>query len=85
VIEYLDNNFGFTCYWAGFNNTVWRITNCWLDHYESHFWSNIACVKRNIDDVQDIASDMENIFMETLAKGDDAVRDYTHRFQRSSN
>ena len=42
-------------------------------------------MNRNIDDVQDIASDMENIFMETLAKGDDAVRDYTHRFQRSSN
>lgn len=42
-------------------------------------------MNRNIVDVQDIATDMENTFMETLAQGDKAVRDYTHRFQRNSN
>jgi FkbM family methyltransferase len=83
VIEYLDGQYGFSCYWAGFNNTLWRITNCWLDHYEAHFWSNIACVNRNIDDVRDLADNMEHLFIETLAKGGDAVRDFNHRFQRS--
>lgn len=84
VIHFLDRNFGFSCYWAGFNNTIWRISNCWLDHYEAHFWSNIACVNRNVEDVQDIANNMENLFMETLEKGDDIVRDYSHRFQRNA-
>ena len=83
VIEFLDAQFGFTCYWAGFNNTIWRITSCWLDHYESHCWSNIACVNRNFDAVNDLAEDMEDLFMETLRKGEDAVRDYEHRFKRS--
>lgn len=83
VIEYLDRQYGFSCYWAGFNNTLWRITNCWLDHYEAHFWSNIACANRNIEDVRDLADNMELLFMETLAKGGDAVRDFDHRFQRS--
>ncbi|KAL3758624.1 hypothetical protein ACHAWU_008378 [Discostella pseudostelligera] len=83
VIQFLDAQFGFTCYWAGFNNTIWRITNCWLDHYESHFWSNVACVNRNIDEVKDLAEDMEKLFMETLKKDDDAVRNYEHRFKRS--
>lgn len=82
VIHILDAQFGFTCYWAGFNNTIWRITNCWLDHYESHFWSNIACVNRNIHEVNDLANDMEDLFMQTLEKGEDAVRDYEHRFRR---
>ncbi len=84
MIEYLDRQFGFTCYWAGFNNTIWRITNCWLDYYEAHFWSNIACVNRNIEDVQDIADNMERLFMETLDKGDEAVRDFGRRFRRSA-
>ena len=84
MIEYLDEPFGFSCYWAGFNNTIWRITNCWLDHYEAHFWSNIACVNRNVEHAQDIAKHMEQLFMETLEKGDDALRDYDHRFQRST-
>jgi hypothetical protein len=83
VIEFLYVQFGFTCYWAGFNNTIWRITNCWLDHYESHSWSNIACVNRNFHEVNDLAEDMEDLFMETLRKGEDVVRDYEHRFQRS--
>lgn len=80
VIEYLDGEFGFTCYWAGFNNTIWRITNCWLDHYDKHIWSNIACVNRNFGEVRGVAEDMENLFNETMEKGEDAVRDYEHRY-----
>jgi len=40
-------------------------------------------VNRNIDEVKDLAEDMEKLFMETLKKDDDAVRNYEHRFKRS--
>lgn len=83
VIERLDREFGFTCYWAGFNDTIWRITNCWLDHYEMHFWSNVACVNRNAVEVRDVAEDMEDTFLETMTRTD-AVRDYEHRFKRET-
>jgi len=84
AIVHLDEQFGFTCYWAGFNNTIWRITNCWLDHYDTHIWSNIACVNRNFDEVREVAQDMEELFAETLLKGDNAVKDYHHRYQTSA-
>ncbi|KAL7525893.1 hypothetical protein ACHAXR_001205, partial [Thalassiosira sp. AJA248-18] len=74
AIEHLDQ-LGLTCYWAGFNNTIWRITNCWLDQYDIHFWSNIACVNRNFEAVREIAEDMEKLFLETLFR-EDAVRDF---------
>ena len=82
AIQHLDTEFGFTCYWAGFNDTIWRITNCWLDHYDVKFWSNVACVNRNAIEVRDVAHDMERLFNETLRRGGDAVRDYEHRFKR---
>jgi hypothetical protein len=40
-------------------------------------------VNRNIDAVNDLAEDMEHLFMETLRKCEDAVRDYEHRYKRS--
>ena len=79
VIDDLDS-IGFTCYWAGFNKTIWRITDCWLDHYKIHTWSNIACVNRNAPDVRDVANNMERLFLETIDKGDDAIRDWEHRY-----
>ena len=109
VVEYLDKNVGFTCYWAGFNNTVsensynkhlfytetifsfasttlsstqiWRITNCWLNHYDVHSWSNVACVNRNFDEVREVAADMENLFLETIAQGLNVVRDFNNRYR----
>mmetsp|Transcript_25071 Transcript_25071/g.60311 ORF Transcript_25071/g.60311 Transcript_25071/m.60311 type:complete len:321 (+) Transcript_25071:87-1049(+) len=81
VVEYLDKNVGFTCYWAGFNNTIWRITNCWLNHYDVHSWSNVACVNRNFDEVREVAADMENLFLETIAQGLNVVRDFDNRYR----
>lgn len=83
VVDYLDGEFGFTCYWAGFDDTIWRITGCWLDHYDVHFWSNVACVSRNFREVREVAEDMERLFRDTLARGLDAVRDFEHRFKRA--
>ena len=80
AIEYLDKEFGFVCYWPGFDNTIWRITNCWLDHYNIHFWSNVACVNRNFAEANEIAENMESMFLDTLKRGGDAVRDFEHRF-----
>ena len=82
TIEWLDTRFGFTCYWAGFNNTIWRITNCWLDHYDIHFWSNVACVNRNVKEVRMIAASMEKLFIATLARRDGVVMNYENRFKR---
>ena len=79
-IEWLDEQ-GFTCYWAGFDNMIWRITKCFLDHYDVHFWSNVTCVNRNVDDVRDVANSMERLFLETVARKDDVVIDYEHRWK----
>ena len=57
---------GFICYWAGTDSHIWRITGCWLDHFDLKFWSNVACVHHEHDAVADR---MEELFMKTLAKG----------------
>lgn len=61
AVEMLDTN-GFTCYWAGMDR-LWRITDCWISHYDAHVWSNVACVNRS---VMKLASKMEEIFERTL-------------------
>lgn len=81
LIRTLDAEFGFTCYWPGFNNTIWRITGCWLDHYDLHFWSNVACVNRRMDGAKVIAERMEQMFLDTIKKGDEIVMNYTNRYQ----
>ena len=73
IIPELENNFGFACYWPGTDGNIWRITKCFLDYYDIHFWSNVACVNRRIDEARYIAEKMENMFLDTLEKGDDAV------------
>lgn len=35
---------GHLCYFHGNDDNLWRITDCWQDHYELHFFANIACV-----------------------------------------
>eukprot|EP00980_Cylindrotheca_fusiformis_P017380 scaffold5393_cov156-Cylindrotheca_fusiformis.AAC.2 len=47
AIDLLDEH-GFTCYWPGAKGELWKITGCWLDHYRTHYWSNVACVNREM-------------------------------------
>mmetsp|Transcript_403 Transcript_403/g.586 ORF Transcript_403/g.586 Transcript_403/m.586 type:complete len:414 (+) Transcript_403:160-1401(+) len=58
---------GFVCYWAG-NDNLWRITNCWQNHYATSTWSNLACVNARIPEAKPLLDKMEKIFVETLAK-----------------
>ncbi len=75
LVSELDNLFGFACYWPGENGNIWRITECFLDYYDIPVWSNVACVNRRIDEARYIAEKMENMFLNTLEKGDDVVMD----------
>lgn len=74
LIPMLENNFGFACYWPGTDGNIWRITKCFLDYYDIHFWSNVACVNRRMVEARYIAEKMENMFLNTLEKGDDVVQ-----------
>jgi hypothetical protein len=65
TIELLDRE-GFICYWAGTGGNLWRITDCWQDHYDGKFWSNVACVSRSHDD---LVETMETMFQNTIRKG----------------
>jgi FkbM family methyltransferase len=57
----------FVCYWAGRAGNLWRLTDCWLDYFNTKVWSNVACVKRKNTD---LLRRMEAYFMATLAAGD---------------
>jgi len=81
LIQLLDEQFSFTCYWPGFNNNIWRITGCWLNHYDLHFWSNVACVNRKMEDAREISENMEKLFLKTLKKGTKLVMNYANRYQ----
>jgi FkbM family methyltransferase len=56
----------FACYWAGSDQNLWRITDCWQEHYEYQFWANIACVNTEI--AGPLAQTMEDLFQATLKK-----------------
>jgi len=60
---------GMICYWAGMAGNLWRITGCWQDHYDLHFWSNVACV--NPDLAPELAARIEEAFLTTLEAGYD--------------
>jgi FkbM family methyltransferase len=56
---------GFICYWAGRMGKLWRITDCWMDHYDEwKEWSNVACVQRKL--APTLAARMEARFLKTL-------------------
>ena len=57
------NEMHFTCYWPG-RDQLWRITGCWLQHYEGLFWSNVVCVNRIL--APTLAERMENAFLATI-------------------
>ncbi|KAL3935961.1 MAG: hypothetical protein SGARI_002756, partial [Bacillariaceae sp.] len=59
---------GFVCYWPGDDDNMWRITDCWQDHYEIHYFANIACVNANLPAVAPLAEKMEEMFQKTLKK-----------------
>ena len=80
LVRRLDEELAFTCYWPGKKGAAWRITGCWLDHYDVHFWGNVACVNRNAMGAQRIAERLERRFAATLARGDELVMDASHRF-----
>uniref|UniRef100_A0A6S8XPX8 Methyltransferase FkbM domain-containing protein n=1 Tax=Chaetoceros debilis TaxID=122233 RepID=A0A6S8XPX8_9STRA len=66
MIDMLDQK-DFTCYWAG-NEKLWRITGCWMQYFDVHLWSNVACVNRSR--VPRLAYKMEDVFQKTLKATD---------------
>jgi FkbM family methyltransferase len=68
AMEYLES-LGFVCYWAGNKGRVWRITNCWRESYNLHFWSNVACVNGKDPVVRSMAEQLEEMFQSTLRQG----------------
>ena len=53
----------FVCYWAG-DNKLWRLTDCYQEHYENRFYANIACVNAQL--APGLAKEMEDLFQKTL-------------------
>eukprot|EP00511_Aplanochytrium_stocchinoi_P000793 CAMPEP_0204833424 /NCGR_PEP_ID=MMETSP1346-20131115/16786_1 /ASSEMBLY_ACC=CAM_ASM_000771 /TAXON_ID=215587 /ORGANISM="Aplanochytrium stocchinoi, Strain GSBS06" /LENGTH=295 /DNA_ID=CAMNT_0051965953 /DNA_START=645 /DNA_END=1532 /DNA_ORIENTATION=- len=62
AIDYLSR-LDFTCYWA-LKQRLLRITNCYMNQYSKHHWSNIACVKNSeIELAKHMESNFENAFL----------------------
>jgi hypothetical protein len=59
---------GFVCYFSGSNGNLWRITDCWMNHYGEKHWGRIACVNVHHPDVRGILDRMETGFIETLTR-----------------
>lgn len=56
------------CYWSGTSGNLWRITHCWLDHYQQHSWARITCVNTKVPETKPIHEAMEQLFAATLKK-----------------
>jgi hypothetical protein len=59
---------GFVCYFSGSYGNLWRITDCWMNHYGEKHWGRIACVNAHHPDVRGILDQMEIGFRDTLSK-----------------
>mmetsp|Transcript_26465 Transcript_26465/g.57988 ORF Transcript_26465/g.57988 Transcript_26465/m.57988 type:complete len:536 (-) Transcript_26465:289-1896(-) len=60
---------GFVCYFTGSNGRdMWRITDCWQEHYELKFSSTVGCVNSNIPAAEPLLEKMEAMFLETLSQ-----------------
>lgn len=71
LIDNLRNN-GLVCYWSGDDKTqysLWRITDCFLEHYNYKHYARIQCVSAVHDDVKVLSQRMEKQFLDTLVKG----------------
>lgn len=55
--------YGMVCYFAGGKN-LWRVTDCWQDHYALKFFSNVACA--NVNKAPGLVQAMEERFKKTL-------------------
>jgi hypothetical protein len=73
IIDRLQTEHRLWCYWAGAHGNLWRITDCWLSHYDTKFWSNVACVNARLPEAAPLAQRMEERFAHTLAAAD-AIR-----------
>mmetsp|Transcript_17118 Transcript_17118/g.19301 ORF Transcript_17118/g.19301 Transcript_17118/m.19301 type:complete len:446 (+) Transcript_17118:61-1398(+) len=72
LIAHLQTH-GLICYWSGDEQTqygLWRITDCFLDHYDRKNWARIQCVSGVHADVQELAAQMETQFLTTLQRTD---------------
>ena len=64
AIEDLRTQHGFVCYWAG-QQRLWRITNCWMNHYQSpSILAHVACVNQRL--APQLHRRMERVFHETI-------------------
>ena len=71
LIDQLQTSVGMYCYWSGSSengNMLWRITGCFLPHFDSHQFARIQCISTKHSDVADLAFAMETKFL-TLLQG----------------
>ena len=71
LIDQLQTSVGMYCYWSGSSengNMLWRITGCFLPHFDSHQFARIQCISTKHADVADLAFAMETKFL-TLLQG----------------
>lgn len=59
---------GFVCYFTGVSGELWRITDCWMNHFGQKHWGQLACVNAHHPDVREMLDRMEGIFLETLTR-----------------
>jgi FkbM family methyltransferase len=59
----------FVCYWAGAYGHLWRISDCWMDYYNVHGFSNVACVNLGFAENAPLLTRMEELFQATLQAG----------------
>ena len=60
---------GFVCYFTGSSGEeMWRITDCWQDHYEKKYKASIGCVNANIPAAEPLLDKMEDMFLKTLER-----------------
>ena len=57
---------GFVCYFTTNGRKLWRITDCWQDHYSIKFKASVGCVNANISASEPLLNTMEGIFRKTL-------------------
>lgn len=70
LLQHLKTKAGLVCYWSGSdsNQGLWRITDCWLDYYNTKHWARIVCVNTRHDDVSELKNRMEANFLGTLKR-----------------
>lgn len=70
LVEMMKHS-GLVCYWAGkkeADHGLWRITDCWLEHFNVDHWGSVSCVNFKHDDVKELADRMEQKFFDTIQK-----------------